>query len=140
LTRNCNHFANAFVTKLLNKPIPGYVNRLANLGGMISCLFPPQLLSDAPVDQQQRNPSSGSSSGYQVIVPRNREKVAVKSDPTVPLNTHPPSSTGMVLGGAAEVNSSQLGIHVRHSHSPPPSLFSSLMGRRREEKKLDRLP
>jgi surface protein len=126
LTRNCNHFANALVTKLLNKPIPGYVNRLANLGGMVSCLFPPQLLSDAPVDQQQSGSSSGSTSGYQVIVPRNREKVAVKSDPIAPLNPHPPSNTGMVLGGSSETNPSQLGIHVRTLH-PSLYLLSSLI-------------
>lgn len=74
VTQNCNHFANALVTKLLNKPIPGYVNRLANLGGMVSCLIPSQLLTDAPVNQQQQQGrDSMSSSGYQVIVPRGRD-------------------------------------------------------------------
>jgi deubiquitinase DESI2 len=120
LTRNCNHFANAFVMRLLSKPIPSYVNRLANLGGMFSCLLPSQLLSDAPVDQQQGGGGGGSSSsGYQVIAPRNRnrESVATKSEPLVSTGSKT-SSSGIVLGGDSETNSSQFGIHV--SPSPLP--------------------
>ncbi|CAM9869243.1 unnamed protein product, partial [Heterosigma akashiwo] len=29
LTKNCNHFSDAFCQELLNRPAPGYVNRLA---------------------------------------------------------------------------------------------------------------
>lgn len=125
LTKNCNHFANALIMKLFNKPIPGYVNRLANLGGMVSCLFPPQLLSDAPVDQQQSSSSSSSSnSGYQVIVPKNREHLLKKSEPTLQANSSTTNS-GFILGGSednissattttsVDMNSSQLGMHVR---------------------------
>ena len=50
ILRNCNHFAEAFVKKLLNKEIPGYINRLAFIGSFFSCLIPPQLTNDAPVN------------------------------------------------------------------------------------------
>jgi deubiquitinase DESI2 len=139
LTRNCNHFANALVMQLLNKPIPGYVNRLANLGGMISCLFPPQLLTDAPVDQQQGGSGSGggSSSGFQVIAPRNRnrESVAMKSEPLIASKT---ASSGVVLGGdsGTDTNSSQFGIHVSLPRpcSPLLSLTSPLSLRKGERR------
>jgi hypothetical protein len=61
LTKNCNHFSDALCNKLLEKPIPGYVNRLANLGGMVSCLLPPTLTGQAPVDQQQPMPYGTSN-------------------------------------------------------------------------------
>ena len=73
MTKNCNHFSEALATRLLNKPFPGYVNRLANLGGMVSCLIPPSLLGDAPVDQQGGNGGATAGSSYQVIAPRNRQ-------------------------------------------------------------------
>lgn len=57
LNCNCNHFADAFVQKLLGREIPGYVNRLAYIGSFFSCLMPPQLSNQAPVD------SAGSSGG-----------------------------------------------------------------------------
>jgi PPPDE putative peptidase domain. len=47
--KNCNHFANAFVYRLLRKEIPPFVNRLANIGGYMSCLLPKKMLETAPV-------------------------------------------------------------------------------------------
>jgi hypothetical protein len=32
MSRNCNHFADAFCTQLVGKGIPAYVNRLAAIG------------------------------------------------------------------------------------------------------------
>jgi len=40
LTKNCNTFANDLCLKVVKKGIPGYVNRLANLGSSLSCLIP----------------------------------------------------------------------------------------------------
>lgn len=57
LTRNCNHFADEFLQRLVNKSIPGYINRLANLGSVFSCLLPESVTNNAPVDN---NPSAGS--------------------------------------------------------------------------------
>eukprot|EP01041_Mallomonas_annulata_P009303 gene9303-19310_t len=50
LTKNCNHFADALVLKLLKKPVPAYINRLAFYGSSVSCLLPPSLTGVAPVD------------------------------------------------------------------------------------------
>jgi len=43
LTKNCNHFSDALVRRLLAKPIPGYLNRLAMLGGCCGPCLPPSL-------------------------------------------------------------------------------------------------
>ena len=55
IRRNCNHFCNALVWQLLRKPIPAYVNRLANVGDCCSCLLPKELLEDSPVNGNNSN-------------------------------------------------------------------------------------
>lgn len=72
VSKNCNHFADAFVFAMLNIHIPSYVNRLANLGNMVSCLFPPSLMNQAPVGQD--NGGGGGGGGYQVSTPMSRRK------------------------------------------------------------------
>lgn len=59
--RNCNHFCDALVWKLLKVRLPGYVNRWADLGNCCSCLLPKQLLEDSPVGGSG-NRNKGSSS------------------------------------------------------------------------------
>ncbi len=51
LSRNCNHFADAFCKALIDQRAPAWVNRMANIGSYFSCLFPPQMLGDAPVNE-----------------------------------------------------------------------------------------
>lgn len=63
LLKNCNHFADALCQKLLNKEIPTHINRLAQCGSFFSCLFPPQISNQAPVDNQVSS-SSSSSAGH----------------------------------------------------------------------------
>lgn len=41
--RNCNCFSNAFTRKLIGKSIPGYVNRMADLGAYFSCIVDPMI-------------------------------------------------------------------------------------------------
>jgi hypothetical protein len=53
--RNCNHFCNALSWKLLRRPIPAYINRLANVGECCSCLLPKQLLDDSPIGGSGNN-------------------------------------------------------------------------------------
>jgi len=49
------------VQLLLNIPIPGYVNRLAGLGAMVSCLMPQGITGQAPVGDGSGSSSSSSS-------------------------------------------------------------------------------
>ena len=53
LTMNCNSFADAFVARLVDCRIPGWVNRMASIGAFFSCLLPPQLSNEAPVTNAQ---------------------------------------------------------------------------------------
>ena len=49
LNNNCNCFSNALCLALLGKPLPGYVNRLANIGSCFSCFIPKHMLGSSPV-------------------------------------------------------------------------------------------
>lgn len=67
LLKNCNHFSEAFVQRLLGISIPAYVNRMAYMGGFVSCFLPPEMTGQAPVDSSSsatvvtsiRDPFSG---------------------------------------------------------------------------------
>ena len=61
IRNNCNHFANRFIWKLLNKTIPSHVNRLADVGVCCSCLLPRQMLEHAPVGDTTGGAASGGS-------------------------------------------------------------------------------
>lgn len=56
LSQNCNHFSNDLVKLLLNKDIPNWVNRLAFMGSFFSCFLPRDMVSDAPVNEQEDYP------------------------------------------------------------------------------------
>ncbi|MBA0784085.1 hypothetical protein Gotri_001706 [Gossypium trilobum] len=43
ISKNCNHFSDDIVYKLTGKHIPKWVNRLARLGSLFSCLLPESL-------------------------------------------------------------------------------------------------
>mmetsp|Transcript_10590 Transcript_10590/g.14942 ORF Transcript_10590/g.14942 Transcript_10590/m.14942 type:complete len:277 (-) Transcript_10590:42-872(-) len=80
LTKNCNTFSNAFVHSLLGRPIPAYINRLADLGNFISCLLPKQLLeggggSNNNVPQSLGAATGSTASGYHVLGGGGRKRV-----------------------------------------------------------------
>ena len=56
LSQNCNHFSNDLVKLLLDKDIPNWVNRLAFMGSFFSCFLPRDMVSDAPVNEQEDYP------------------------------------------------------------------------------------
>ena len=59
LERNCNSFAEMLVFRLLNVQIPGWINRMAFYGSLVSCVLPQNLTgAAAPVDNTT---STGSS-------------------------------------------------------------------------------
>lgn len=62
LSKNCNAFADEFLKRTVGKELPGYVNRLAFVGSMFSCLLPQSLTNAAPVNGMVENGSSSSSS------------------------------------------------------------------------------
>ena len=49
---------------MINKDIPGYVNRMANIGSMCSCCLPPEMTGNAPVKS-----SSSSSASFGMTKP-----------------------------------------------------------------------
>lgn len=108
ILKNCNHFANALCWALLNKTIPGYVNRLADLGGCCKCLIPNHLLTNAPVgDTAQGGAGSADSgglssqSGFQVYGrPGSNVMKRASASPTVF------SGKGATLGSASTPSSS----------------------------------
>ncbi len=42
-TKNCNHFTNDLCLKLMNQPIPSYLNRLASISYYVRCFIPKSL-------------------------------------------------------------------------------------------------
>jgi hypothetical protein len=61
LSKNCNCFANDLCNRIVNKDIPGYVNRMAYIGSQFSCLFPDSVTGNAPVDSAGGSSSRGGS-------------------------------------------------------------------------------
>lgn len=43
ISKNCNHFTDDILQRLTGKGVPGWVNRLARLGALCSCLLPESL-------------------------------------------------------------------------------------------------
>lgn len=90
IRRNCNHFANALIWRLLQKTLPGHVNRLADIGACCSCLLPKKLLETAPVGDPNAA-QSGGSSGFMVKA-GNRASAAASAKPSF-------EGSGARLGG-----------------------------------------
>ena len=102
IKRNCNHFANALVWRLLGRTIPGHVNRLADFGVCCSCLLPKKLLEEAPVGP---NAGGGGSSGFTVYGRPGRDK---KQDGAGPSTTAAFTGSGTVLGSNSAESQSRI--------------------------------
>jgi deubiquitinase DESI2 len=103
LDRNCNSFAESFVLKLLNKEIPGFVNRMAFWGSLFSCLLPQHMTGQAPVGDTSGSSSSathngGSSGGYTMLQPSNRHGNASGRSAGITPTLNPFAGTGNTLG------------------------------------------
>lgn len=76
ITRNCNHFSEEFVKRLVNKPIPSWINRAARLGDMFPCMVPwnwiqpPELAEE--IDQDPLINDSRRSSTVSLLSPENQ--------------------------------------------------------------------
>ncbi|KAK8998134.1 hypothetical protein V6N11_012665 [Hibiscus sabdariffa] len=69
IAKNCNHFTNEVCMQLTGKPIPGWVNRLAQLGSFCNCLLPESIqvtavrhLPDHPACSDDEMSNSGATS------------------------------------------------------------------------------
>lgn len=92
LNHNCNCFSESLTFALLNKHIPSYVNRLANIGSSISCLIPKSLLGDSPVNESSTN---GGGAYRRIGNPNSRGGISMSS-----------LGAGMKLGGDDNSNRS----------------------------------
>lgn len=91
IRNNCNHFANALCLKMVKKPAPGYINRLADIGNCCSCLIPKRFLEQAPITNKD-----AESSSFLVRAPMNRGSTS--KEPIVF------AGSGSKLGGTAPSN------------------------------------
>lgn len=97
LRNNCNHFAAALCRKLLQKNIPSYVNRVADIGVCCSCLIPKQLLEQAPVTEGAGGTISETNK-FLVKAPSNRATNSNGSSSALsPSEVF--SGSGSILGG-----------------------------------------
>ena len=100
--KNCNHFVDALVWKLLGKRSPGYINRAADIGSCCSCLLPKQMLEGAPVGDPDKSGSTASSSFTGIY----------KSGPSAPQanDMRAFTGTGQTLGGTASSSAESEGL------------------------------
>ncbi|XP_071710079.1 deSI-like protein At4g17486 isoform X2 [Rutidosis leptorrhynchoides] len=72
IVKNCNHFCNDICYNLTGKRIPGWVNRLAKLGSIFSCVLPEALRVSAvqhdpqfiPYENEKQKLRSSNSFGF----------------------------------------------------------------------------
>eukprot|EP01119_Soliformovum_irregulare_P020025 TRINITY_DN6439_c0_g1_i1.p1 TRINITY_DN6439_c0_g1~~TRINITY_DN6439_c0_g1_i1.p1 ORF type:complete len:142 (-),score=24.92 TRINITY_DN6439_c0_g1_i1:197-622(-) len=81
LTKNCNHFSDAFSRKLVGKGIPNYINRLAWYGSFFPCFLPPSLRPPTASALENAGPP------YPLIVPFSGtgNRLDERESPMVPL-------------------------------------------------------
>eukprot|EP01083_Nonionella_stella_P066018 173538_1 len=65
---NCNHFSDALCMELLQKPIPGWINRMAWWGRACSCLWPDDKSAetDRLASERKSNFRAFEGTGYQL--------------------------------------------------------------------------
>ena len=96
---NCNHFSDALCRRLLGVPIPGYINRLANLGGCVAGCLPASLLEGTPVGGP--GGSAGPPAGYSVVGGGQRRLGGGGSSSNSGAPAAAFSGSGMALGGGS---------------------------------------
>lgn len=99
ITRNCNTFSNELARLLLDKPVPGYINRLANMGSFMSCLLPRSLTGAAPVEGEGAAAGGRAGAGGGGAYARGSSAPAPRHAPAF-------AGSGMTLGGAGGATAS----------------------------------
>ena len=98
--KNCNHFCQALCWRLLQRSIPAYVNRLADLGNCCSCLLPKQMLEDSPVGGSGNRTAASS-----FLVPTNASMSRGNVSSTTSVSVF--AGKGYSLGGSAAGGSTE---------------------------------
>eukprot|EP01017_Pseudomicrothorax_dubius_P028817 TRINITY_DN3451_c0_g1_i2.p1 TRINITY_DN3451_c0_g1~~TRINITY_DN3451_c0_g1_i2.p1 ORF type:complete len:154 (-),score=32.39 TRINITY_DN3451_c0_g1_i2:17-478(-) len=61
LRRNCNHFCEDLVRRLLDKPVPSYINRLAKTISTLGCFFPLEFFTAGNQTAAMKRPRKNDS-------------------------------------------------------------------------------
>jgi hypothetical protein len=100
IARNCNHFTDDLCQRLMGKPIPGWVNRLARIGYMCNCLLP-EGLQVSGTDDHTHTPDEfqhvRAETGHDFEEPGGKEMVESGSDQECALITLPNAHTQALL-------------------------------------------
>ncbi|KAI3727160.1 hypothetical protein L1987_66970 [Smallanthus sonchifolius] len=89
ITRNCNHFSNVVCVRLTGKSIPSWINRLARIGFLCSCIIPVSIRStkvgieDNKVHNEEETikltSSSSRSASYSSFSPESEKSPLARS-------------------------------------------------------------
>jgi len=76
---NCNHFTNELCSKLVNKPIPKYINRLSNFSRLFRCMFSSKLIygdalqSNSKTNKNEINMNKSGNMEAQTMIERDSQ-------------------------------------------------------------------
>ena len=148
LQNNCNHFAQALVWKLLQKPIPIWINRLANLGACCSCLIPKQLLGNgAPVNNSDSD--GETTTAFLVKAPANRTSSTGNttansnnnnSNDSIAMTNGVFHGQGSKLGGSSSTNSSTGGSDATLTDRREKARMAALARLERQQRQQQQQP
>ncbi|PWA43376.1 PPPDE putative peptidase domain-containing protein [Artemisia annua] len=96
ISKNCNHFTDDITQRLTGQRIPGWVNRLAKLGSICSCLLPDSLESSTvkQMPEYHAYEDAGSDFGSNASSPTASENDEV--DQKVLLSTTQPAEVSFI--------------------------------------------
>lgn len=80
ISKNCNHFTEDISWRLTGKHIPGWVNRLARLGAVCSCLLPETLQVTTVKQLPEYNECSEEDGSESLSTTTARESIEIDDD------------------------------------------------------------
>jgi hypothetical protein len=101
LSKNCNSFSDALCQKLVRKPIPGFVNRMATIGTYFECIIPNQLKNaQGPGSTNNMSDEDTSNPVFSGAIGRRQQQTYAQSF----------SGSAQKLGGTGTVNMQPMAI------------------------------
>jgi hypothetical protein len=98
IMRNCNHFADALCRALLNKRLPGWINRLATVGSFVRCCIPKSLRGGPQFD------NAGSEPLLQGAMPPRQPTFTGQGHRLSDMQPSTAASWGLAMGGTQTSN------------------------------------